>query len=89
MLACGHAHLLLGCGGDYSCAGEVSTVGSKVLTFSSRFEGRERVETSQDMNKWRRSSVEEVTIRASRDGQRVHYGHPACEVAPGNSSHHT
>ena len=52
-------------------------MGSKdVCPFSSRFEGRERVETSQELNKWRRSSEEEVTIRESRDGQGVHSGHP-------------
>ena len=34
-----------------------------ILTFSSHFEGKERPETSQEVNKWRRSSEEEVTIK--------------------------
>ena len=59
-----------------------------VLTFSSRSAGRERSETSQEVNKWRRSNEEEVTkwrrsneeevtIRGSRDGKVVPSGHPA------------
>ena len=73
------AHLLLGCGGDYLCAGdgEESTVAAKlsVLTFSSHSVGRERPAISQEVNRWRRSSEEEVTIRESRDGQCVHSEH--------------
>ena len=34
-----------------------------VLIFSSRSGGRERPETSQEVNKWGRSSEEEVTIK--------------------------
>ena len=46
------------------------------LTFSSRSVGRERPETSQEVNKWGRSSEEEVTIRENRDGKLVHSEYP-------------
>ena len=56
-----------------------------VLTFSPRSVGRERPETSQEVNKWKRSSEEEVTIRASRNGKlAVHAYWTSCEVAQGS-----